>query len=238
MVHSPTVVTPPGSPDPVLVARGSRIAVAGFLFSALFVLGWFLLRESPSLESTDEQLLAYYGDPDRRRNSMLAGLYVIPFAGIAFIWFMAALRDRYVRTAVRENTILSTAHVVAGALVVASLFMLAAMELAVVWLAETGDTFDVGGARSVLAIGQALSDIMALRSAAVFVGVSATRAVRSGVFPRSYGLLSLLTTLALLLVYDALPWVALLFPAWVAATSVLILVRRHAAKVAQDEDGA
>jgi hypothetical protein len=222
------------SADEVLLgARGSRIAIAGLVFSALFVLAWFLLRESPSFDSTDQELLAYYGDPDQRRNSVIAGLYVVPLAGIAFIWFMAALRDRYLRSATREDTILSTAHVVAGALVVTSLFTLAAFELAVSWLGETGSMFDIDGARSLLAVDEALSEIMVLRSAAVFVGVSATRAVRSGLFPRSYGVLSLLTALALLLVYDAVPWVTLLFPAWVAGSSVLILVRRRAVHVAE-----
>ena len=126
---------------------------------------------------------------------------------------------------------MSTAQVVAGALVVTSLFTLAAVELAVVWLAESGDDFDVDGARSLLAVGESLSDIMAVRSAAVFVGVSAARAVRSGLFPRSYGALSLLTALALLFVYESVSWVTLLFPAWVAGSSVLILVRRHAVDV-------
>jgi hypothetical protein len=45
----------------------------------------------------------------------------------------------------------------------------------------------------------------------------------------------MVTALALLLVYEAMPWVALLFPAWVAGSSVLILVRRRAIDVA---DGA
>jgi hypothetical protein len=180
-------------------ARGSRIALAGLVFSALFVLAWTLLRESPSLDTTAEALVAYYGDPDQRRDSMIAGLYVIPFAGIAFIWFMAALHDRAVRTATRENTIMSTAHVVAGALVVTSLFTLAAVELAVVWLAEIGDV------------------------------------IASGLFPHSYGALSLLTALALLLVYESVPWVTLLFPAWVAASSVLILVRRHSVLAVEGE---
>jgi hypothetical protein len=217
------------------MARGSRIALAGFVFSALFVIAWILLRESPTFHATDEELADYYTDSSHRRDSTLAGLYVVPFAGVAFIWFMAALRDRYLRAATRENTILSTAQVVAGALVVTSLFALAAVELAVVWLADTGEFFDLDAARSLLAVGESTSDIMALRSAAVFVGVSATRAVRSGLFPRSYGALSMVTALALLLVYEAMPWVALLFPAWVAGSSVLILVRRRAIDVA---DGA
>ncbi|MGZ5297031.1 MAG: hypothetical protein ACXWEZ_08920 [Actinomycetota bacterium] len=50
-----------------------------------------------------------------------------------------------------------------------------------------------------------------------------------GLFPRSYGGLSFVTAVALLFVYEAVPWVTLLFPAWVAGSSVLILVRRHAA---------
>jgi hypothetical protein len=233
--HTSSDPEPSSELEAALVARGSRIALAGFVFSVLFVIAWLLLRASPSFDSTDDELSRYYLDPDQRRDSAIAGLYIIPLASIAFIWFMAALRDRYLRATARENTILSTAQVVAGALVVTSLFTIAAVELAVVWLAETGELFDVDSARSLLAIGQSTSDIMALRSAAVFVGVSATRAVRSGLFPRSYGVLSMVTALALLLVYGALPGVALLFPAWVAGSSVLILLRRRAIDVA---DGA
>jgi hypothetical protein len=233
--RAPSDPTPPSELEAALVAKGSRIALAGFVFSVLFVVAWLLLRASPSFSSTDDELTSYYLDPDQRRNSAIAGLYIIPLASIAFIWFMAALRDRYLRSAARENTILSTAQVVAGVLVVTSLFTIAAVELAVVWLGEAGELFDVDAARSLLAIGESTSDIMALRSAAVFVGVSATRAVRSGLFPRSYGALSMVTALALLLVYGAVVGVVLLFPAWVAGSSILILVRRRAIDVA---DGA
>jgi hypothetical protein len=227
MVASPTDGPAPGSAGDVAGQRGSRIALAGILFSVLFVVGWFLLRDSPSLSSTSQELVDYYGDTSQSRRAQVAGLYVVPFAAIAFIWFMAALRDRYVRASTRENTLLSTVHLVAGALVVASLFIVAAVELALVWLAEVQDPLDVDSARAILALGQAMSDIMALRAAAVFIGVSATRAVRSGLFPRLYGVVSLIVTLTLLFVYDALPEVTLLVPAWVAASSVLILVRRR-----------
>jgi hypothetical protein len=217
---------PVARPDD-LADRGSRVAYAGLVFSALFLAAWLLVRDSPTFDATDAQLIDYYGDPDRRRAVTIAGLYVIPLAGIAFIWFMAALRDRYVRTARSEHVILSTAHVVSGALVVASLFTLAAVKLAVAWLAETGNPFDVDGARSLLALGQASSDIMLLRSAAVFVGVSASRAVRSGLFPKAYGIVSFLVVVALLFVYGTVSAVSLLFPAWVAGSAVLILVKRR-----------
>ena len=216
------------SRDVVLAAvRGSRAAVAGLVFSGLFVAGWLLLRTSPHLDDSDATIVDYYADAGNRRASALAGLYVVPFAAIAFIWFLAALRDRYVRAATRENTLLSTVHLVAGALFAASMFIVAATELALVWLSEqAGGTIDISSARAVLALGEANADIMALRSAAVFVAVSSTRAVRSGLFPKSYALVGVLVALTLLLVYDDWPFTALLVPAWVGVSSILVLVAR------------
>jgi hypothetical protein len=214
--------------------RGSRIALAGLLFAGLFLVAWLLLRSSPDFDATEQELRAYYEDSDQRQASIVAALYVVPLAAIAFIWFMAALRDRYVRSSGREHTILSTAHVVAGTLVVVSLFLLATVELSVSWLAGTGDALDVGGARSLLALGQAASDIMTLRAAAVFVAISTSRGVRSGLFPRAFGALSVLVALTLLFVYASVPWVGLLFPAWVAASSILILIRRRGVGLADD----
>ena len=217
----------PGPQSADLAARGSRTAYAGLLFSALFLVAWLIVWDSPSFDDTDARLIDYYSDPDRRRMATIAGLYVIPLAGIAFIWFMAALRDRYARTARSEHVILSTAQGVSGALVVASLFSLAAVELAAAWLAEQGNPLDVDGIRSLLALGQASSDIMALRSAAVFIGVSTSRAVRSGLFPRAFGAVSFVVAAALLFVSGPVPVVSLLFPAWVAGSAVLILVNRR-----------
>lgn len=208
-----------------LVARGSRVAAAGFIFAALFLLGWLLQSGAPAADASAEDLLGYYGDSAASRGSLVAGLYVIPGACIAFIWFMAALRDRYLHRAMRENTILSTAHVVAGVLVVSSLFILAAVELAAVWLGQdSGSESPVQGIRTLLALGEACSSIMALRAAAVFVAVSASRAVRSGVFPRAFGPASVVLALVLLLLPQVVSWAALLFPAWVAVASALILV--------------
>ena len=57
--------------------------------------------------------------------------------------------------------------------------------------------------------------------------------MRSGLFPRSYVVLSFIIALALLFVYEAVPVVSLAFPAWVAGSSVLILLRRRAAQNAE-----
>jgi hypothetical protein len=214
--------------DPAVPPKGSRVAFTGLAFFVLFLVAWMLIRESPTYSASNAELMAYYDDVGNRRNAELAGLYVIPLSGIFFIWFMATLRDRYHRIARRENTMLSSVQVVAAALVVTSLFTVAAVELAVAWLAGAGQPFDLGAARSILALGEATSEIMALRSAAVFILVSTARARRAGFFPRPFAAVSVLVAAALLLIHQSVPVVTLLFPAWVAGVSLLILLRRDA----------
>ena len=226
-------MTAPSQTVPV-PAKGSRFALTGLAFAVLFLVAWVLVHESPGFRASNAELEEYYGNADNRRNAVLVGLYVIPLAGIFFIWFMAALRDRYQRIARRENAMLSSVHVVAGALVVTSLFTVAAVELAVAWLAETAGSFDVDGARSLLAVGEATSEIMALRSAAVFIFVSTARAQRAGFFPRAFAVASVVIAVALLAVHQSVPAVTLLFPAWVAGVSLLILLRRDAGTLIED----
>lgn len=208
--------------------RGSRAALAGGVFALLFVAGWLMLRQSPPLDDPDDELVAYYTDPDRRRTSLIAGLYVVPFAGIAFMWFMAALRDRYLRSGTKENVVLSTVHLVAGTMFVVALFAVAAVELTLVWLGEHSaeGSFDADTARSMVAFGTAMAQIVALRSGAVFIAISTTRGVRSGLFPRWYGIVSMVGAVMLLFSYTIWPAVALLMPAWVVASSGLVLAQR------------
>lgn len=208
--------------------RGSRAALAGGVFAILFVVGLYLMQQSPPLDAPVDEFVDYFSDPDQRRASLLAGLYIVPFAGIAFIWFMAALRDRYVRSGAKENVLLSTVQLIAGTLFVSSMFAIAAVELALVWLAEQSppEVYDAVSARTMVAFGAAMAQIIALRSAAVFIAVSTTRAMRSGLFPRWFGIASMVSAVALLFSYSALPAVTLLMPIWVVASSGLVLTRR------------
>lgn len=220
----------PAEPLPGIGAgeRGSRAALAGVVFAVLFVAGWLLLQQSPPLDAPRDELVGYYTDPDQRWASAVAGLYVVPFAAIAFVWFMAALRDRYLRSGGRENVLLSTAHLVAGSLYVAALFVSAAVELALVWMADQPPdaVFDVDAARTMVAFGAALSQIVALRTGAVFIVISATRAMRSGLFPRWYGVLSVIVAVLLMLTYTSGALAAMILPIWVVATSAMVMVQR------------
>jgi hypothetical protein len=209
--------------------RGSRAAIAGFVFAALNLVGWLMLQKTPSLDSTNEELIAFYGDPNSRRVSLIAALWILPFTAIAFIWFAAALRDRFVGRRYREHTLLATVHLIAAALFVVSIFAVAAAELALVWMAESNGAaeLDPDSVRTMVALGQAMASLMALRSAAVFIAVTTTRAKRAGLFPTWYSVFSYLTALVLLLVFELWPPIRLLMPLWVLTTSVVVLKERR-----------
>jgi hypothetical protein len=55
---------------------------------------------------------------------VLVGLYLMPFAGIAFLWFIVALRMWITHSASRENVLLSNIQLVSGIVFIA-LFSLA-----------------------------------------------------------------------------------------------------------------
>ena len=62
--------------------------------------------------------------------------------------------------------------------------------------------------------------------AAVFILVSSTIGLRSGALPRWFCLLGYPTALALLLVVFVSEYVVLVFPVWVAITSLILIFER------------
>ena len=76
-------------------------ALAGITHAVLFLLAFALLATVPGQHATDAEILAYYDSPDRRR-ILVVGLYLMPFAAIAFLWFIVTLR-LWVRAAVVET---------------------------------------------------------------------------------------------------------------------------------------
>jgi hypothetical protein len=65
--------------------------IAGLVFSLLFVVAILLSRPHPARGSTAEEIASFYLEQGAGR-VVLLGLYLIPFSGIAFLWFIAAIR--------------------------------------------------------------------------------------------------------------------------------------------------
>ena len=82
---------PPDERGRSLRRAATITAGMGVLHAVLFLLAFFLLAGAPGPEATDEEIIAYYSSSAGRLPS-LVGLYIMPFAAIAFMWFIVALR--------------------------------------------------------------------------------------------------------------------------------------------------
>ncbi|WP_425954039.1 hypothetical protein [Xylanimonas sp. McL0601] len=210
------------------VLQGSGAALAGLLFAVLFTVGFALLDQRPAADASEEALTTYYRGSGGT-TVLIAGAYLVPFAGVSFLWFLAASRHRLSQLAKREDALLGTVQLGAGLLFVAVFFASAAAGVTGVMAIRLGGTSEaqtINGIPAMFEFGEALLMIFAFRVAAVFIITSATRALRAGLFPLWFAVLSYATGLVLLFVLSFVRSAVLLVPAWVAAATILTLFRR------------
>jgi hypothetical protein len=80
-----------GGGGPSLRRAARLTALAGGVYAVLFLLSFWLVTRTPGANASDANLVAFYAGAEDRR-PILVGLYLMPFAGIAFLWFADALR--------------------------------------------------------------------------------------------------------------------------------------------------
>jgi hypothetical protein len=154
---------------------------------------------------------------------VVIGLNLIPFAGIAFLWFIGVIRDRI---GGREDRFFATVFLGSGLLFVGMLFAAAAVAGGLFAAASgtgppTADTLAAG--RNTTGI---LLNVYAMRMAAVFTLTTVTIARRTRIVSRWLEIAGLATALVLLVGIGISDWVELLFPAWILALSIDILTAR------------
>ena len=216
-------VTEPGRPDAETRAalRTPRsAAVAGIVFSVLLICSLVLLRLSaPSNPAVPGAWLA---DPARRR-AVTVALNLVPFAGIAFLWFIGVIRDRI---GAREDRFFATVFLGSGLLFVGMLFVAAAVAGGLIASASprpagTSGTGTLELGRHVTSL---LLNVYAMRMAAVFSLSLVTIARRTRIVSGWLVPVGLVIALILAVAVGFSDWVELLFPAWILALSVDILV--------------
>jgi hypothetical protein len=193
-------------------------ALAGILFAVLFSSTIVLLRLSVPADPADAGTWL----KDRAGTVSLA-LSLLPFAGIAFLWFMGVVRDRMGHL---EDQFFSTVFFGSGLLFLAMTFVYAALAggvLATYALAPS-KLVDSGTYTLIRAVMQRITAVYAIRMAGVFMISLGTIWFRTGLMPRWLAFFTYALALVLLLSIGSLPFVALIFPAWVCAVSVYILV--------------
>ena len=193
-------------------------AIAGILFSVLLATALVLIWISVPADPQERGVWL----PHSWRLVTLA-LNLLPFAGIAFLWFMGVLRDRI---GAYGDHLFATVFLGSGLLFLAMLFASAAMAggTMMVYRVEPRKLMQSGIYTFGRAVTYQIMHIYALKMAAVFMMITCTLSIRTGIFPRWMALLGYAMAMALLLRFGYTHWVPLIFPLWVLFVSLHLLL--------------
>jgi len=213
MSPAPTESAAPTSPPRV-------VAISGVIFSGLNIVSLVLVRLAVPADPTDPGV---WLTDESLRNGVRLALNLVPFTGLAFLWFMAVLRNRI---GLQEDRFFATVFLGSGLLFVAMLFVAVAVSRGLL------DTFSDGTGlpqrseayRVARGTAYALMNTFGMRMAAVFMFVTSTIGLRTAVLSRPVSVVGFACGLVLLTVVTDFAWISLLFPIWVLVVSSYILV--------------
>jgi hypothetical protein len=200
------------------LATPRAAAVAGILFAVLLITGLLLFR------------LAVRADPLEagawlKTSSNMVGLALnlVPFAGIAFLWFIGVLRDRMGGL---EDRFVATVFLGSGLLFLAMLFTSAAVGggIIIAFAANPEALLDSATFTFARATTYEIMNLYAVKMAAVFMISTSTLAIRTAFAPRWIGFLGFGCALVLLFSGRYIDWILMVFPLWVLLISIYILI--------------
>jgi hypothetical protein len=194
-------------------------AIAGIIFAVLYGASMVLLNVSLSQE-TAAGLARTVTDP----RTVILALNLIPYAGIAFLWFIGVIRDLLSES---EDRLFATVFLGSGLLFLALTFIGAALAAGLLNASSIASSVMVQS--GVVIYGSTvvynIFNIYAVRMAGVFMISLATIWLRTGVMKRGWVYLTYVLALVLLVSIDYSFWVTLILPLWVLVISVYILIR-------------
>jgi hypothetical protein len=202
--------------------------VAGIAFALLFVVG-LSLNNLPSSDDSVSKITSYYNDGGNRAQ-IIIGSYLLWFAGVFFLWFLASLRVRLLDVEGMPGRL--TSIVFGGGLVFVGALMVAAACFASV----AGDiTFadekfvSADAARFLPELGYPVLLIGGIFAAIAMIDAASVLIVRTRVLPAWIGYFGFVAAVLLLAAVIFLPLILLVL--WVVFVSVAMLRARPAEPV-------
>jgi hypothetical protein len=193
-------------------------AIAGILFSVLLLISLVLVRISVPADPQDAGTWL-----SGNWKTVSLALNLLPFAGIAFLWFIGVVRDRIGSS---EDRLFATVFLGSGLLFLAMLFSTSAVAGGIINM--YGSTPGVLISSGLYTFGRTLTyeimTVYTMKMAGMFMISTCTLALRTGIFPRWMAYLGLVLALLLLLTISLIYWAPILFPLWVLLISVHILL--------------
>ncbi len=156
----------------------------------------------------------------------------MPFAGIAFLWFIGVLRDRLGEL---EDRFFATIFLGSGLLFLAMLFASAAVVggIIIAYAARPEGLLNSSTFTFARAVTYEIMNLYAVKMAAVFMISTSTLAIRTGITPRWIAFLGFACALLLLLSGRYTEWILLVFPLWVLLISIYILIDNNLRRPSQ-----
>jgi hypothetical protein len=192
-------------------------AIAGLLFSFLLIAAFALLRVSVPVDPQEPGSWLRTG-----ANTVALAINLVPFAGIAFLWFIGVLRDRLGEL---EDRFFATVFFGSGLLFLGMLFLACAIVggLLISFSAKPEEMIDSATFHFARATVYALVNVYMVKMAGVFMITTSTIALYTGIAPRWLAIFGY--ALALLLLFGSyyMSWSFLIFPLWVFLLSTCVL---------------
>ena len=204
-------------------------ALAGIGFAVLMILSLVLIRISvpERLDDSGDWLEDQAG-----RISFAIGL--IPFAGIAFLWFLGVIRDRLGEF---EDRFFSTVFFGSGLLFIAMTFISAALASSLLNIYALQP--DILPQTPTYAFNRIfmnqIINVYGLRMAGVFMMSLGTIWIRTKIMPRVLVFLTYGLALVLLFGINLSLWMSLAFPSWVFVISMEILILNFRQQKTQEQ---
>ena len=190
------------SPSRLTTPRAA--AIAGILFSLLYITVIILIRSA--VPEKPEQLGDWLSTSWR---TVELALNLLPFAGIAFLWFIGVVRDRLGE---HEDRFFATVFLGSG------LLFLAMYGTDPTMLIQSGIyTYS-------RMVTYELINVYAMKMAGVFMISMSTLSIRTGITPRWMAYLGFVLAVFLIISLGLFYWAPVVFPLYVLMISVHILV--------------
>jgi hypothetical protein len=206
-------------------------AIAGILFAVLFGICLVLIRISFQANVVGSTL-----DLKNSMKLLSIATNLVPYAGIAFLWFIGVVRDHL---GSREDQFFSTVFLGSGLLFLAMTFSAAAIVIGMITSYSIGAENFINSqlyvfSRSLIS---AIFNIFAIRMGGVLMVSLGTIWIRSKVMPLWLAILTYVAAFTLLLSVSLNLWITLIFPAWVFLISAYILLMNLQTSKASNLEG-
>ena len=193
-------------------------SIAGILFALLYGASLILIRISvPTGQAANSAWL------ESHYRTVSLALNLVPYAAIAFLWFIGVIRDRLGEL---EDRFFGTVFLGSGLLFLAMNFVGAALAggLLSSYALEKGALLNSGVYTYNRAVMYNIINIYAIRMAGVFMISLGPIWLRTGLMQRGWTFLTYGFALVLLLSVTFSAWVTVIFPGWVLMVSIHFLI--------------